>query len=227
MRSTDEFEHYNKMVKSFRMMAKRNDIIQDTHGNLSCRIDSNRIIIKPSGVMYEDIMNHHLCEIEFDNSGWKQLSGQLKPSVDTVHHVNIYRNNPNINSICHTHSPYATAYAIAGAHIFCRCTEHADYFGTTIQCMPYSDLNSWGAELCVNIDRIESNFAVLLAKHGVLTFANDPITAANLAVQVESIARKNFISETICSVRDTDSESMTAGEVDKWHKRYTNSYGQK
>lgn len=207
---------WEQMRAAFKLMAKRNDVLQDTHGNLSVRVD-DEILIKPSGVPYNLI--NELCHLKILNNGStiNIRNNGLKPSVDLIHHVAIYLDNPDVMSICHTHSPYVVAFAIAGKNIECACTEHADYFGDDIKCCDYRDLDSWGLDL----DRNENSKAVLLENHGALTFADDPLKAVNLAIQLENVARKNFLAMQLTSV-----SSMSKKEIKKWHERYNNSYGQ-
>ena len=44
------------------------------------------------------------------------------------------RRSPTLGGIVHTHSPYAVAWAQAGADIPCYGTTHADYFYGPIPC---------------------------------------------------------------------------------------------
>ena len=111
------------VYKALHKLGQMQSVIQDTHGNVSARDDMGNIYIKPSGVPYKSITVGSVCKIDIDGN---QLFGQktgideidmLKPSVDTIHHAAIYERRPNIKAICHTHSPYATAYAYNGKSI--------------------------------------------------------------------------------------------------------------
>lgn len=197
-------------------MAERNDIIRDTHGNVSQRVDENTFCIKPSGVPYKDIEFDDICVASINMP--MNHNNKLNPSVDTVHHKNIYKKYQWVQSICHTHSPYAVAYAIREENISCRSTEHADYFGREIKCLPYSDLNSWGKEVILE----EGERAILLGKHGVLTFGKYAAESVRLAVALENIAMKTFLAES----GKSEMPYFPKKEIDKWHKRYINEYGQ-
>lgn len=209
---------WNKMREAFKLMAKRNDVLQDTHGNLSVKVGDD-ILIKPSGVPYDQITE--MCHLKILTNGAlaNVRNNGLKPSVDLIHHVAIYRDNPDVSSICHTHSPYAVAFAIVGDALECMCTEHADYFGGPIYCSTYRDLDSWGAGLA----RDPGTKAVLLQHHGALTFADDPMRAVNLAIQLENVARKNFLARQLRA----STAPMARKEIKKWHERYNNVYGQR
>lgn len=209
----------DKLLEALKLMASLNDVIKDTHGNVSCRHVNGVIWIKPSGMPYELITRE-------DVYAFAQVDGhdlgmtKRKPSVDLPHHLSIYQRHPWVGAICHTHSPYATAFAMSGEDIECASTEQADYFGGDIICRGYRDLDSWGPEL--DLDRSEK--AVLLGSHGCLTFADDPVQAVKLAAALENVAQKTFLCRNIRPRREI---SMRQEEIDKWHRRYTNVYGQK
>lgn len=204
-------------------MKQENNAIQDTHGNVSGRDEEGNVWIKPSGVPYNQIRAENIAGITpLKNGSTIQFHGDMKPSVDTVHHIEIYRNFPHIKAICHTHSPHVVAFAIRRQDIKCTTTEQADYFGGPIRCFPYSDLNNWGADL----DSLEGEKAVILANHGSLTFAEDPVEAVKLAIMLENIARKNILAGML-DVPESWRYPLPPDEVQAWHERYQNVYGQK
>ena len=101
-----------------------------TWGNVSA-IDreSNLIVIKPSGVSYDDMKAEHMVVVDLEGN---VVEGDLKPSSDTATHIELYKAFPNIGGIVHTHSTYATAWAQAGCDIPNIGTTHADYFSESI-----------------------------------------------------------------------------------------------
>jgi len=212
------------ILEAFATMAERKDVLQDTHGNLSVLISEREMLIKPSGVPYEKITRNNVCHVEFTDDKYPMIvriqTNGFKPSVDAVHHARIYLNNPHIKSICHTHSPHVVAHAIAGMGISCLCTEHADYFGDTVRAAAYKDLDEWG-DLFIE----ENEKALILEKHGALTFAKNPKDAVNLAVQLENVARKNFLARSLVG-RGGGLLPLPAEERMKWHRRYNTTYGQ-
>jgi len=100
-----------------------------TWGNLSV-IDRDKelIYIKPSGVNYDDLKIDDISVLDYDS---KLLSGK-KPSVDFPAHLEIYLENPEINSIVHTHSKFSTVFAQANRPIPVFGTTHADHFSSDI-----------------------------------------------------------------------------------------------
>ena len=103
-----------------------------TWGNVSA-IDrsENLVVIKPSGVSYDDMKPEDMVVVDLDG---KVVEGNFKPSSDTATHVALYKAFPNIGGVVHTHSTYATAWAQAGLDVPNIGTTHADYFSDAIPC---------------------------------------------------------------------------------------------
>lgn len=98
-----------------------------TWGNASAvDRDAGVIVIKPSGVEYEDLEPDDLVTV--DLSSGKKVEGTLKPSSDTPTHLHLYRSFQTVGGIVHTHSHFATAWAQARREIPCMGTTHADTF---------------------------------------------------------------------------------------------------
>ena len=70
--------------------------------------DGKSFLIKPSGIMYEDLSPAQMILCDLDGN---VLEGDLAPSSDTQTHAYIYRHMDHVNGVVHTHSNYATAWA--------------------------------------------------------------------------------------------------------------------
>lgn len=97
-----------------------------TWGNASA-IDraSGMVVIKPSGVPYENLTEKSLVVV---NLRGQVVAGDLKPSSDLASHLALYRAWPSIGGVVHTHSPKAVAFAQARRPVPCLGTTHADHF---------------------------------------------------------------------------------------------------
>ena len=103
-----------------------------TWGNVS-GIDraSGLVVIKPSGVEYDDLTPENLVIVDLNNN---VVEGTMNPSSDTKTHVELYKTFPEVGGIVHTHSSHAVAWAQAGKDIPCYGTTHADYFYGAVPC---------------------------------------------------------------------------------------------
>ena len=104
----------------------RNGLVAWTSGNVSARA-GDLLIIKPSGVAYDDLIPESMVVCDLD--GKPVSPGSLSPSSDAATHAYIYRHLLAVGGVVHTHSTYATAWAARGEAIPCVSTAMADEFG--------------------------------------------------------------------------------------------------
>ena len=98
------------------------------------------MVIKPSGVLFDELTPEKMVVVDLEGN---VIDGDLKPSVDTASHLYVYRHRNDVNGIVHTHSPYATSFAITGEPLQIYTTTSAAVFGGRI---PISDFAVIGEE---------------------------------------------------------------------------------
>ncbi|RYG46180.1 hypothetical protein EON79_10795, partial [bacterium] len=175
-------------------------------------------VIKPSGVDYDQLTPDMLVEVDLATG--EKLPGQLKPSVDLPHHLFLYRNMPEIRSVIHTHSNYATAFAAVGQAIPLVLTAIADEFGAEVPCAPYVD--NEGEHIGEAILKYKNRSpAVLMGNHGVFAWGDSPKSALKAAVMVEDVAKTVWLAKQIGTP-----VAIPPEEAEKWYDRYHNRYGQ-
>lgn len=173
-----------------------------TWGNVSA-IDreSGLVVIKPSGVSYDDMKPSDMVVVDLDGN---IVEGDLNPSSDTPTHLALYRAWPEIGGVVHTHSTYATAWAQAGRDLPNIGTTHADYFHKEIPCTDFmTEAEVKGAyELetgNVIIRRFEGmnpvhTPGVLVKNHGPFSWGKDAFDAVHNAVVMEQVAKMAYIA---------------------------------
>ncbi|MDR0864185.1 MAG: L-ribulose-5-phosphate 4-epimerase [Candidatus Symbiothrix sp.] len=173
-----------------------------TWGNVS-GIDREKglVVIKPSGVSYEDMQPEDMVVLDLDG---KLIEGKLKPSSDTATHLALYKAFPAIGGIVHTHSTYATSWAQAGCDIPNIGTTHADYFKDAIPCtrpMTKAEIEgTYEAETGkVIVERFfgsnpEYTPGVLVNNHGPFAWGKDAHNAVHNAVVLEQLAKMAYIA---------------------------------
>lgn len=180
--------------------------------------ESGLVVIKPSGMDYEAITPENLVAVKLETG--EIVGSDLRPSVDLPHHLFLYRNDPELRGIVHTHSNHATAFAAVGRSIPCALTAIADEFGGEIPCMPYThnEGDDIGRAILAHRKRAP---AILLGGHGVFAWGPSPRSALKAAVMVEDVAKTLFLAYQLGEPR-----SMSDDEIEKWYDRYHNRYGQ-
>jgi L-ribulose-5-phosphate 4-epimerase len=196
----------------------RNQLVAWTSGNVSGRDQkTGLIIIKPSGIRYEDLTPENMVVVDLDG---KVVEGKHKPSSDTLAHSYVYRHRPDVNGVVHTHSTFATAWAAAGKPIPPVLTAICDEFGGPIPVGAYARIGSdeIGKEI---IRSIGTSPAILMKNHGVFTIGKTPEAAVKAAVMVEDVAQTVFFAHQL-----GDLDEIPAEEVARAHRRYLEEYGQ-
>lgn len=198
----------------------KNNLVAWTSGNISARdAASKRIVIKPSGLRFDDLTPENMVVADLNG---RVLEGELKPSSDTASHCYIYRHLSHVNGIVHTHSRYATAFAVVGESIPCATTAMADEFGAEIPCAGFSLIG--GEEigrLVVDTLAGHRSPAALLQNHGVFTIGRTAEAAVKAAVMAEDNAAIVWAARQLGSVIPIPQE-----DIDRLHDRYQNVYGQ-
>ena len=196
----------------------KNHLVAWTGGNVSARdAETGFVVIKPSGVQYEDLRSEHMVVLNLDG---KVVEGNLKPSSDTASHLYIYRHRSDVGGVVHTHSRYATAFAAVGKSIPCVLTAMGDEFGGPIPCGGFALIGDETIGKVV-VESIGKSPAVLLKNHGVFTIGRDAKAAVKTAVMTEDVAATVWMAMQIGRPDEIPPE-----DVAKLHDRYINVYGQ-
>jgi L-ribulose-5-phosphate 4-epimerase len=179
------------------------------------------------------MMIEHLVITDLEG---KRVEGEFRPSSDLPTHLVLYRTFPEIGSVAHTHSEYATAWAQARKPIPCFGTTHADCFHGTIPVTDVLDGEEIESEYETNtghaIVRVFKNLdyaavpAVLVANHGPFTWGRDARTSAHNAVILEAVARTAYFTRQINPDSDCARQVLQDKHYNRKHGRDA-SYGQK
>jgi L-ribulose-5-phosphate 4-epimerase len=199
----------------------RNGLVAWTSGNLSARVPGEELmVIKPSGVAYDDLTPESMVVCDLHGS---LVEGGLAPSSDSATHGYIYRALLEVGGIAHTHSAYATAWAVHGEPIPCVLTAMADEFGGPIPVGPFALIGDEEIGRGV-VETLESHrsSAVLMRGHGVFALGGDPREAVKSAVMCEEAARIVHLARSLGPVESLDPDS-----IDALYHRYQNVYGQR
>jgi len=201
------------------MELPRGGLVQGTSGNVSGR-EGDLVVIKPSGVPYEKLKPEDLVVVDLEGN---VIEGNLRPSVDTPAHLEIYRALPDVGGVVHTHSVYATVFAVLGRELPVYTTELADLFGGPIPVSSFLPPGDRGIGLeFAQKTRPGRYRALLVRSHGVFTAGTMPADALKAALIVEHSAKVAYLAELLGTPNP-----IPPDEVQKLHQRYISEYGQR
>ncbi len=210
-----------QIIKAAKEMFKEG-LVKSTFGVISVRIpQTNYVIITPSGFSKTRIKEENLCIVDLDG---KLIQGRFKPSSETSMHVYIHRRVPNAEAVLHTHSPVATAFAIARKEIPCVSTEQAFAFGGRIPlvaeyfCPGTMDTKKLES-IILSLNKAK---AALLKNHGVVVIGSDLEEALNNAIVVEDIAKTVLYSWMLGGLPN----ELTPEEINEVRQFRITRYGQ-
>lgn len=215
-----QLQEFRDRVTALNIDLVKYGLVAWTAGNVSERLpDGNSFIIKPSGVMYDDLKPADLVICDLNG---EVIEGALAPSSDTKTHAYIYREMPDVNGIVHTHSNYASAWAAANKPIPCALTAMGDEFGGDIPLGPFALIG--GEEIgkgVVSTLKSSNSPAVLMANHGVFTIGKSAQAAVKAAVMCEDVAKTMYIAAQLGEIH-----RLQESDIAKLYDRYQNVYGQ-
>ena len=198
----------------------KNNLVAWTSGNVSARDpETNLVVIKPSGVRFEDLTGETMVVVDIDGN---HVEGSYKASSDTASHCYIYRHMPEVYGVVHTHSRYATAFAVVGRSIPCHTTAMGDEFGGEIPCGGFALIG--GDEIGQRvIEALEGSRSpsCLLVNHGVFAVGPTAENAIKAAVMTEDNAAIMYLAYQL-----GDPIPIAQENIDSLFDRYQNVYGQ-
>jgi L-ribulose-5-phosphate 4-epimerase len=199
----------------------RNNLVAWTSGNLSARDPAtNLVVIKPSGVKFPDLTPENMVVVDIDG---RRVEGDLSPSSDTASHCYIYRQRSDIFGVVHTHSRYATAFAVVGREIPCYTTAMGDEFGGSIPCGGFQLIG--GEQIGEEVIRTLADSrspSCILQNHGVFAIGKTAEEAVKAAIMTEDNAATVWLALQLGTPIP-----IPQSEIDKLHHRYTHVYGQR
>jgi L-fuculose-phosphate aldolase len=102
----------NELIRINRIVAERG-LIRSSDGNISTRLNGNTLLISPSGVYKSSMRPENLILMNMDGEVIEAETG-LVPTSETLMHLEVYRQRPDVNAVIHAHPPFSTALTIAG-----------------------------------------------------------------------------------------------------------------
>lgn len=181
-------------------------------GNLSARLDGERILMTPSGFSKGFLHPEQLLVINLAGevqSSFHPMRRGLRPSTEMNMHLEAYRQRADVQAVIHAHPPMGIACTVAGVSLATCVLPEVIYHLVSIPTAPYATPGTpEGAESVREL--VRHHDAMLLDHHGSLTLGDSPTMALMRLEWVEQAAKVMLAahSATGGTVRDLPPERV-------------------
>jgi L-fuculose-phosphate aldolase len=204
------------MVKTEREL--REDIIQvgklvfqkgwiaSNDGNISIRLDAERVLATPTGVSKGMMREEDLILVDMRGN---KIAGRRERTSEIAMHLKIYELRPEIHAVVHAHPPVATGFATAGRSLNLGLLPEV-VIG--LGCVPLAGYGLPGTPELTEpmIPLIPKYDALLMANHGAVCYGEDVYQAYFRMETMEHFARITLVAELLGGPK-----VLPRGEVDK------------
>jgi len=155
-----------------------------TGGNVSARCDDGSVLVTPSGAEFATIQAGDLVRVDLTSG---DVLGSGVPTSESALHLGLLRTMRDINAVVHTHSKFATAFAVARVDVPFVCNESLSIRASTIRVTDFAPAGSQElADACLRtFGREPVPRAVILANHGPIAIGTTVAEAEDTAINVE------------------------------------------
>lgn len=214
-----KYENIRKQVIEIGVRMLHGNMVVGTWGNISARIPGEELMaITPSGVDYNTIESDGIVIMDFEGN---VVDGNMKPSIEFSMHAVVYKDRKDINAIVHTHSEYATAFAIARKPIPAAAEDLVQITGGDVRVSEYKLPGTKELGDAV-VEALKERTAALIANHGCIAGGRNLNEALKTAAIVEKGAKEAIFAHLLGGV-----VSLSKEDVDTMRDFYLNSYGQR
>ena len=182
------------------------------HGNFSVRVPGTDTILLTASSSFDNLKPENLALLDLDG---KLVEGEINPTnAEIVHmHAIVYKERPDTGAVVHTHSTYATSFALASRAL--GCSYEALVRNEMAGGVPLAKYGPRGSGESISnianaLSQTMNTKAVLLENHGVLAFGATPTAAARANLIIEEAAQMAIYAEVLGGAKIIPPELLKA-----------------
>ncbi|UCH13558.1 MAG: class II aldolase/adducin family protein [Bacteroidales bacterium] len=199
-----ELDPSKKEVAYFMRRLYKKNLTTTSGGNISCRFDSDTVIISPSELDKARIKGKQTGVITMEG---KSLTPGIKFSIETNMHLSIYKKRPDIKAIIHAHPPVSTSFTAMNKSINCKLIAESYFILGTPQVAGYALMGTQSLAKIVSEKAANTN-VILLENHGIICLGTSLLEAFNKIEILEASAKMTLITELMNDVRQLTPEQI-------------------
>ncbi len=197
------WEETKKILLNMTRRSYEEALFAGTSGNLSVYDrEKETMIITPSSIPYETMKEEDLVLMKLSG---EIIEGRHKPSSEWRMHAAVYKEREDVGAVVHTHSPYATSFAVNREPIPIILIEMIPFLGGD---MLVADFAMPGTE---DVGRealkvLKGRNACLMSNHGVLAVGENLEQAHIRAIYAEDAAKIYSLAKSNGQVKEVPGE---------------------
>ena len=206
----NEHREMSRQVAYYMRRLYKRGLTTTSGGNVSMRIKEG-ILITPSALDKGSIKGKMIGLVSF---GGENLTPDLKPSIESNMHLEIYRNRPDVHAIVHAHPPFATCFTATSTTINCSLIAEARAIIGIPVMAPYALMGTGKlAESVVSVATRKDVNVILLENHGIVCLGKDLLTAFDRMEVFEAAAKMTLITHLLGNEKPLSEERLN--EIDR------------
>lgn len=175
-------------------------------GNVSLKVTEELILVTPSGVDKASIRTRDIALMTVDGIN---LSPDLKPSIETAMHLEIYRRNADVGAVIHVHPPLATLFSVIHRKINCGLLAESRILLKEPVIVEYLPMGTEALGRAVAEATLKGP-VVLLTNHGTVAVARTLYQAYTRVEALEVAARTTLLTELLNDRIELTAEQLAA-----------------
>ena len=193
-----------EIISACQRIYQRN-MLAAADGNVSVRLDENRVMITPSGKAKAFIQPEDMAMVDLEGN---VLEGN--PSGERIMHLEVYRRCPKAKAVVHAHPPHAVAWSVAHPELKelpAKCLSEVILACGSIPFIDYArpTTKQMADRLSPFLPR---HRALILSRHGALAWGETLDEAVNGMERIEHSAQILFLAKQLGKLTELPTEEV-------------------
>ena len=168
-------------------------LVVASDGNLSVRLDQDRILCSPTLQCKGFMKPEDICTVDLDGN---HIAGEKRPTSEIRLHLEVYRRRSDVGSVIHTHPPHVTAFAICGKPIPSGILAEPEIFLGEVPTAKYATPGSEAFAKTI-VPFVNQTNTIVLANHGMISYERDLERAFWLTEILDAYCRTLILAANI------------------------------
>ena len=188
-------DNIKKEVLRVSQLAEETGLCHEGGGNFSeIDFETKLVVITPHAESRFSIDAEALIVMDLEGNVLENKKS-LSPSSEWPMHLHIYKEKPEIKSICHTHAKYSAVFAVLGVPVKPVIFESMMY-GGFCRVVPFEEPGSVKLGMSA-VEGLKGTYATILGHHGLITVGNSIYDAYLKSLYVEDVCETNVRAASI------------------------------